>query len=103
MADKATISPEICLAIEVAASAAVKTIMGDSRPGTSQASPLASVKEACTYLGCSRATLHRLEQSRSLVPKRFGRKVMYDRAELDDYIQREAQTTTRGRTSEPAD
>ena len=44
------------------------------------------IEEACAYLNCARSTLFRLEAQGLLVPKRFGRKVLYDRDALDTYI-----------------
>jgi excisionase family DNA binding protein len=52
----------------------------------SAGSPLLSVKEACSYLKLSRSELHRLEQAGVLTPIRFGRRVFYPRAALDEYI-----------------
>ena len=49
-------------------------------------SPLLTVRETCGYLNCARSTLYRLEATGRLVPKRFGRKVLYDRTDVDAYI-----------------
>ena len=51
-------------------------------------SPLLSVKEASRYLRLSRSELHRLEQAGVLTPIRFGRRVFYARAALDECIRR---------------
>jgi excisionase family DNA binding protein len=50
-------------------------------------SPLLSVKEAGRYLKLSRSELHRLEQAGVLTPIRFGRRVFYARAALDECIE----------------
>src|SRR5690242_12163193 len=55
-------------------------------PAAARSSPLLTVRETCGYLNCARSTLYRLEAGGRLVPKRFGRKVLYDRAEVDAYI-----------------
>lgn len=52
----------------------------------SAASPLLSVKEASSYIKRSRSELNRLEHAGVLMPKRFGRRVFYARADLDEYI-----------------
>jgi excisionase family DNA binding protein len=52
----------------------------------SATSPLLSVKEASSYIKRSRSELNRLEHAGVLTPKRFGRRVFYARADLDEYI-----------------
>lgn len=52
----------------------------------SAGSPLLSVKEACGYLKLSRSELNRLEHAGVLVPMRFGKRVFYARAALDEFI-----------------
>ena len=89
MSFKPAIPPELHLAIETAANAVLKSLLAEPPAQLLMRSRLLSVKEACAYLNCSRATLHRLEEVEVLLPKRFGRKVVYDRADLDAYIQRE--------------
>ena len=89
MSFKPTIPPELHLAIETAANAVLKSLLANPPSQLLMRSRLLSVKEACAYLNCSRATLHRLEEAAVLLPKRFGRKVVYDRVDLDAYIQRE--------------
>jgi len=49
---------------------------------------LLTVAQAMAYLNCSRATLYRLEQSGALIPKRAGRKVLYEVSVLDALIAR---------------
>ena len=89
MSLKPTISAELHIAIETAASAVLKGLMANPPPQLLMRSRLLSVKETCAYLNCSRATLHRLEEAAVLLPKRFGRKVVYDRVDIDAFIQRE--------------
>ena len=49
-------------------------------------SPLLTIKETSAYIRRSRSELHRLEHSGVLKPKRFGRRVLYARADVDNYI-----------------
>jgi excisionase family DNA binding protein len=85
MSFKTTIPPELHLAIETV----LKSLLADPPIGLPMRSRLLTVKETCVYLNSSRATLHRLEEAGVLMPKRFGRKVGYDRADLDAYVQNE--------------
>jgi excisionase family DNA binding protein len=87
MSFKTIIPPELHLAIETAANAVLKSLLADPPIGLPMRSRLLTVKETCVYLNSSRATLHRLEEAGVLLPKRFGRKVVYDRADLDAYIE----------------
>ena len=89
MSLKPTIPPELHLAIETAANAVLRSLLANPPSELLTRTRLLSVKEACAYLNCSRATLHRLEEAAVLLPKRFGRKVVYDRVDIDAYIQRE--------------
>lgn len=78
---------ELIEIIEVTAKTVVQQL--GQRPAADQfSSRLLTVRESCSYLNCSRATLRRSEEAGVLVPKRFGRKVLYDRADLDAYIQK---------------
>ena len=84
---KLALSPELQLVIETATSAVLRSLLADPPPELLMRSRLLAVNETCLYLKCSRATLHRLEEAGVLTPKRFGRKVVYDRADLDAYIE----------------
>ena len=84
---KPALSPELQLVIETATSAVLRSLLADPPPELLMRSRLLAVNETCVYLKCSRATLHRLEEAGVLMPKRFGRKVVYDRADLDAYIE----------------
>ena len=71
--------------------AAVEAAFEKARPvlgsvPAEQGSPLLTVQETIAFLNSSRAALYRLEQSGVLIPKRFGRKVLYERATLLSYI-----------------
>jgi excisionase family DNA binding protein len=55
-------------------------------PISGSAPRLLTVSQAMAYLNCSRATLYRFEQSGVLIPKRAGRKVLYEGSELDALI-----------------
>jgi excisionase family DNA binding protein len=52
---------------------------------------LLTVKQTIAYLNTSRPSLYRMEQDGVLIPKRFGRKVLYEIAELDAHIARAGQ------------
>ena len=80
------LSPELIGIIEVTAKMVVQQLSLERLVADKFCSRLLTVKETCSYLNCSRATLRRLEEAGVLVPKRFGRKVLYDRADLDAYI-----------------
>ena len=82
------ISPELKEVIEVTAKTVLQRLQVQRLAGDPSGARLLTVKETCSYLKCSRATLRRLEEVGVLVPKRFGRKVLYDRADLDAYIQK---------------
>ena len=58
----------------------------------SRSSKLLTVRQTIEYLNTSRPALYRLEQSGVLLPKRFGRKVLYEISELDAHIARAGQT-----------
>jgi len=79
---------ELIKVIEVTAKTVAQQLSLERLAADPSGSRLLSVKQTCVYLNCSRATLHRLEDAGVLVPKRFGRKVLYDRADLDAYIQK---------------
>jgi hypothetical protein len=70
----------------------LKALLAEPRLGLFTRSRLLAAKKACAYLNCSRATLHRLEETGALVPKRFGRKVVYERADLDVFMQKGGST-----------
>ena len=85
---QSNISPELREIIEVTAKTVAQQLSLERLAADPSGSQLLSVKQTCSYLNCSRATLYRLEEAGVLVPKRFGRKVLYDRADLDAYIQK---------------
>jgi hypothetical protein len=58
----------------------------------SRGSKLLTVQQTIEYLNTSRAALYRLEQTGVLIPKRFGRKVLYEISKLDAHIARAGQT-----------
>ena len=64
----------------------------DAALGPLSRTKLLTVKQTITYLNTSRPSLYRLEQAGALVPKRFGRKVLYEISELDAYIELAGQT-----------
>jgi len=72
---------------EAAAEALVSKLSCEPRDPLLTPSRLMTVKETCAYLNCSRATLRRLEEAGALIPKRFGRKVLYSHPDLQAYIQ----------------
>ena len=82
MSDPA-LSPNLSELAEAIATAVIRRIDASCSAG---GSPLLTVRETCVYLSCARSTLNRLETGGRLVPKRFGRKVLYDRADVDAYI-----------------
>ena len=82
MSDQA-LSPNLSELAEAIATAVLRRIDASYSAG---ASPLLTVRETCVYLNCARSTLSRLETGGRLLPKRFGRKVLYDRADVDAYI-----------------
>ncbi len=77
------LSPNLRELAEAIAAAVIRRIDASSSTG---GSPLLTVRETCAYLSCARSTLNRLETGGRLVPKRFGRKVLYDRADVDAYV-----------------
>jgi len=85
---KPDISPELVDIIELAAETVVQRLLVQRLAADPSGPRLLTVKETCSYLNCSRATLRRLEEAGVLVPKRFGRKVLYGRTDLDAYIQK---------------
>jgi len=56
---------------------------------------LLSVEEACRELGISRTTLYELRKRRRIPYVRVGRRVLFPRAELEEWIRRQASTTFR--------
>ena len=82
------ISPRLKEVIEATAKTVVQQLLAQRPPADHSGSRLLTVKETCSYLNCARSTLIRLEEKGVLVPRRFGRKVLYDRADLDAYIQK---------------
>ena len=81
------ISPELIEIIHLTAKTVVEQL-GKWPMADPYGPRLLTVRETCSYLNCSRATLRRLEEAGVLEPKRFGRKVLYDRADLDAYVQK---------------
>lgn len=51
-----------------------------------EASRLLTVKETCTYLRISPPTLYRMIDRRELVPVKIGKRTLFDRKDLDKYI-----------------
>ena len=92
------LSPNVLELAEAVAAAVIRRINAIQPVAAAGSSPLLTVRETCSYLNCARSTLNRLEAGGRLVPKRFGRKVLYDRADLDAFIrnaeQGEAKLTT---------
>ena len=82
------ISPELKEVIEVTAKTVLQRLEVQRLVGDPSGARLLTVKETCSYLNCARSTLIRLEEKGVLVPRRFGRKVLYDHADLDTYIQK---------------
>ena len=81
---------ETRILIAEAVAAAVERVHSGTG-GASFAPPsrkLLTVKQTIKYLNTSRPSLYRMEQQGVLVPKRFGRKVLYEISELDGYIAR---------------
>lgn len=85
---RSDISPELIGIIEATTKTFVRQLLAQRPAADHSGSRLLTVKETCSYLNCSRATLRRLEDAGVLVPKRFGRRVLYDCADLDAYIQK---------------
>jgi predicted DNA-binding transcriptional regulator AlpA len=46
-----------------------------------------SVKQACAYSGLSRSSLYRHEKARKLVPRKVNGRVVYDRHEIDLFLE----------------
>jgi excisionase family DNA binding protein len=44
-------------------------------------------KGAAEHLACSTARIHDLVQARALRPRRDGRRLLFKRSELDDYLE----------------
>ncbi len=51
-----------------------------------EASRLLTVKETCSYLRISPPTLYRMIDRRELVPVKIGKRTLFDRKDLDKYI-----------------
>ena len=87
---RADLSPSLETLIQATASATADAVFERWRAHQAGAmsanSPLLSVKEASSYIKRSRSELNRLEHAGVLTPKRFGRRVFYARADLDEYI-----------------
>ena len=47
---------------------------------------LLTVKETCGYLRISPPTLYRMIERRELVPVKIGKRTLFDRQDLDKYI-----------------
>lgn len=88
----AEINELIAATAEETAKALEKRLIASSLDTSNSSSRLLTVREACRYLDCSRATLRRLEDAGDLVPKRFGRRVRYERSVLDKYIDKSGHT-----------
>jgi len=50
------------------------------------ASRLLTVKETCGYLRISAPTLYRMIERRELIPVKIGKRTLFDRGDLDKYI-----------------
>lgn len=77
---------------EATAKALERRLLADKIEPTNFGPRLMTVKETCRYLDCSRATLRRLEEAGDLIPKRFGRRVRYERSAIDEYIDQSGHT-----------
>lgn len=84
------ISPELKEVIEVTAKTVLQRLLVQRLAADQSGSPLLTVKETCSYLKCSRATLRRLEEAGVLLPKRYGRKVLYRHADVDAFTNKRA-------------
>lgn len=51
-----------------------------------EASRLLTVKETCSYLRISPPTLYRMIERRELVPVKIGKRTLFDKKDLDNYI-----------------
>ena len=51
-----------------------------------EASRLLTVKETCLYLRISPPTLYRMIDRRELAPVKIGKRTLFDREDLDKYI-----------------
>ncbi len=51
-----------------------------------EASRLLTVKETCKYLRISPPTLYRMIDRNELVPVKIGKRTLFDRSDLDRYI-----------------
>jgi excisionase family DNA binding protein len=51
-----------------------------------EASRLLTVKETCLYLRISPPTLYRMIERRELGPVKIGKRTLFDREDLDKYI-----------------
>ena len=51
-----------------------------------ETSRLLTVKEACTYLRISAPTLYRMLERQELVPVKIGKRTLFDKKDLDVYI-----------------
>jgi excisionase family DNA binding protein len=51
-----------------------------------ETSRLLTVKETCNYLRISPPTLYRMIERRELVPVKIGKRTLFDRKDLDKYI-----------------
>ena len=94
-----TVSPEVEVWIKAVISAAIEEAQDrfydsgtaaalETAPASQSTPRLLTVQQTTTYLNCSRATLYRWEQTGVLVPKRFGRKLLYEASDLDALIAR---------------
>jgi excisionase family DNA binding protein len=68
-----------------AAADAVVAKLGFDHRG-SPGARLMTVKQAAAFLATSRSTLDRLERAGTLRPKRIGRRVVYERAEIESFL-----------------
>jgi excisionase family DNA binding protein len=55
-------------------------------PDMEEASRLLTVKETCTYLRISPPTLYRMIERRELIPVKIGKRTLFDRSDLDKFI-----------------
>ena len=49
---------------------------------------LFTVKDACTYLSISRMSLYRMMERKEIAPIKIGNRTLFDRKDLDDFIER---------------
>jgi excisionase family DNA binding protein len=56
------------------------------RPAPQHSTPWLDTKGAAAYLACTPARIHDLVQLQKLTPRRDGRRLLFNRNDLDDYV-----------------